>query len=625
MRTEFSWYLAVKVSGGNRRIVTLLITMCVMAAMFSAVIHAQQTPTGERLEGFSLPLAKQKELKVTSPPKATMKDLVDVFARLTRSQKTTLGPLTTAERSKLQNPEGPVQRREQIGVTRQLERPLRVSGLTKAVTQAGSTATLAGGRVDVTPDGRLVWTTEISSSGATGIRVHIQDINLPQDARIYVTDGRSQVKGPVLSTPSFWTNTVFGSSIFVQVQVPQSAAELSSNAFSINEISHSEMSNEQAIGPRRGNRRESAEGLTSPQALCELQVFCSPPTPPPNPSAQDTLLETASLGVAHIRFIDGGGEFICSGGLLSDSRGNGIPFFLTAHHCFSSQSSASSLETFWRYRRVCGQAAPPLSTLPTTLGSTLLATNSQTDFTLVQLSQAPPAGSHFFRWTSEEIANATTTVYRIHHPRGFSQHMQISTVRPVNECPAGLPNPQFLYSNPETGETRGGSSGSLVFRANATTPEVVGQLFGACFNNPQTCGFWNVDGAFARTFPEVRQFLGDAPGPVPGPSPGPGQPPVISILRPQDNASIPANSQLEIVANVEDDNGIATVDLYWGRTNRFLPCPGPNGTDWRCSKEGNEYKWILDIGSAGSRLFYIRATDIHGTSTIASCRIVQVR
>jgi adenylylsulfate kinase-like enzyme len=51
-------------------------------------------------------------------------------------------------------------------------------------------ATRAGGRADSLPDGRLVWTTGISSPGATGIRVEFTKATLPPGAKVFVTDGR---------------------------------------------------------------------------------------------------------------------------------------------------------------------------------------------------------------------------------------------------------------------------------------------------------------------------------------------------------------------------------------------------------------------------------------------------
>lgn len=610
------------------KLITSLATLLITAILLTPFALAQREPSRkpstqrettrrqDRVEEFSLPVDQQKKLTVTAPPKPTMGELANVFSLLSTSQRRNLGPLTEAERRELQRQDGPAQLREKVGVVRTLTPELRLTGSSLSSLRNRRAETAGGGRAEVTGDGQLVWTSEISSTGATALRVELRNVDLPQGAKIYVTDGRRQIHGPYSpSREPFWTNTVFGSNVYVQVQIPGAEAARQSTTVTITAIAHLELPSEQSSSLQGG------AGLLAPVessllVSCGLQSFCRPTTPSPAPNPEEVLFETASLGVAHINYVEGGGSYICSGGLLADRQGSNTPFFLTANHCFDSQASATSLETFWRYRRVCGQPVPDLSTLPRTLGSTLLATSPRTDFTLVQLSQRPPEGSHFFRWTIENLSNSTTTVYRVHHPSGFSQHLQVSTIQPVNECPGSLPNGQFLYSSPQRGATRRGSSGSLVFRANGTTPEVVGQLYGACFSNPPECGYWNVDGAFAQTFPSVRRFLDNAT---------PGQGPTVEFVRPQDNAEAPANSSIEIVARISDPDRVASAELYWQRTNRFLPCPGTNNSDWRCEVSGEEYRWVIDVGAAGPRQYHVRATDSLGDQAITPTRIINIR
>jgi hypothetical protein len=611
----------------NPLLIALLAASLVGGALWTQAALAQREPSRreparqeparrDRVEEFSLPVEKQRELRVADAPKPAMRDLVDVFSRLSASQRRDLGPLTEAERRELRRQDGAFPLREKVGVVRALTPELRLAGLNRSALRNRSAETAGGGRVELSGD-QLVWTTEISSTGATSLRVQLSNADLPAGAKVYVTDGKRQVYGPYRPGPEpLWTNTVFGSAVYVQVQVPAAEAEREATALSITGVVHEERPVEDSSARRGGG------GLLAPQSeslaavSCDLEAFCRPTTTTPNPSPEEALFETASLGVAHISFVEGGGSFICSGGLLADRQGTNTPFFLTAHHCFETQASATSLETFWRYRRVCGQSAPDLSTLPRTLGSTLLATSSQTDFTLVQLSQRPPEGSHFFRWTIDDLSSSTTTIYRLHHPKGYSQHLQVSTIQPVNTCSGELPNGRFLYSSPQRGGTLGGSSGSLVFRANGTTPEVVGQLYGACFEDPPACGYWNVDGAFAQTYPSVRRFLDNA---------APGQGPTVEFLRPQDNAEAPANSPVEIVARIRDTDGIASAQLYWEKTNRFLPCPGTNNLDWRCEVSGEEYRWVIDVGSAGPRRYHAQATDRLGDQTITPTRTVNIR
>jgi hypothetical protein len=102
------------------------------------------------------------------------------------------------------------------------------------------------------------------------------------------------------------------------------------------------------------------------------------------------------------------------------------------------------------------------------------------------------------------------------------------------------------------------------------------------------------------------------------------QGPVVTFLRPENNANLPTNSTIEIVATITDENGVSTAELYWQKTDRFLPCPGTNNDDWRCTLEGGQYKWQLDVGAAGPRAYLIRAVDSQGNRTVTPTRNVNI-
>jgi len=53
------------------------------------------------------------------------------------------------------------------------------------------------------------------------------------------------------------------------------------------------------------------------------------------------------------------------------------------------------------------------------MGATIKAKNVNGDFTLLELDQAPPAGSVFMGWNSEEIATTSgVRLHRVSHPKG---------------------------------------------------------------------------------------------------------------------------------------------------------------------------------------------------------------
>lgn len=96
---------------------------------------------------------------------------------------------------------------------------------------------------------------------------------------------------------------------------------------------------------------------------------------------------------------------------------------------------------------------------------------------------------------------------------------------------------------------------------------------------------------------------------------GPGTPPpeghaAINFIKPsQPVAYLQGNKEIEISAEVTDQNGVSKVELIWDFTGKALDCAaGGNGVDWSCTQSGNTYTWKLDVGT-GDRTYRVRVTD----------------
>ena len=114
----------------------------------------------------------------------------------------------------------------------------------------------------------------------------MRDVNLPAEIRIFVTDGKRQVYGPYIpGGEPFWTNTVFGSEAFIQVQIPSAYANRPENAFAINQVAHLEMNNEQLPRTNRRGARSARAGARA-EIICDLVALCRPTTPTPTPSPE---------------------------------------------------------------------------------------------------------------------------------------------------------------------------------------------------------------------------------------------------------------------------------------------------------------------------------------------------
>lgn len=356
---------------------------------------------------------------------------------------------------------------------------------------------LAFGAARNSADG-LVWTGAATSENAYGLRVHFTGVDLPRGSALYVYNADGAAFGPYTGrgpngTGEFWSHTVPGETAFVQLRQPAGAPPAS---FEIGGIGHVDRA---LIGAS-----PQVSNLCSFNADCVVSASCS----------TSSAVADAEDGVARILFASGRFLFLCSGGLLADTdTSTTIPYFLTANHCISSSSEASSMEATYLYRASsCGNTsacADPPSTLPTTLGATILSTSSTSDYTLMQLAEPAPAGTVLLGWNATAVANSNgVDLFRVSHPQGapqaYSEH-EVDTARPT--C-STWPRGNWIYSSDTLGATEGGSSGSPVVNGAG---QVVGQLSGACgFNVNDVCDTASnatVDGAFAAYFANVDQFL----------------------------------------------------------------------------------------------------------------------
>ncbi len=87
---------------------------------------------------------------------------------------------------------------------------------------------------------------------------------------------------------------------------------------------------------------------------------------------------------------------------LSDSDSSSfIPYFLSANHCISTQTVASTLNTYWFYRAAsCNSASLSGSMKTLTSGATLLYASLATDTSFMRLNSALPTGANLAGWTA---------------------------------------------------------------------------------------------------------------------------------------------------------------------------------------------------------------------------------
>jgi lysyl endopeptidase len=206
---------------------------------------------------------------------------------------------------------------------------------------------------------------------------------------------------------------------------------------------------------------------------CQVDVQCS-------------TRSAASDSVAMLLFQKSGAGYQCSGTLLNNTAFNALPYLLTANHCISSQTEASTLSTWWLYRSAsCNATSGTYQQVSG--GSVLKYTAYNTDSTLLLMNNAPPAGTLFSGWDASPQA-LNTALTGIHHPQADSQRKSVGSVTGYYTRNATNPN-SFPYSTlakstilnvtMSQGIVEDGSSGSGIFKnATSSNPQLVGQLYG---------------------------------------------------------------------------------------------------------------------------------------------------
>lgn len=346
--------------------------------------------------------------------------------------------------------------------------------------------------------GGWVWSGVLESAGAVALRLRFAEVDLPRGAALALYSDRGQAfeyrdRGPG-GSGDFWSHTIIGSRVTVQLSVPDAAAV---PRVVLAEIGH--LTDRFGLGVL--GRAPEVAPLCSFNADCVVNAACE---------SLPRELEYTQAAVAQILFASGGLFYICSGGLLADTAGSEIPYFLTAHHCLKREQEADTVEVFFHFATPCnGRCYEPVGQMASTLGAAVRATNRSGDFTLLELDEAAPAGSAFLGWTTTPVAFANgTPLYRIGHPGGAPQAYSEHRVDTAKVTCGSWPRGDWIYSADLVGAAEGGSSGSPLLNGSG---EVVGQLSGVCgFAVDDPCDAASnatVDGAFANYFDELEPFL----------------------------------------------------------------------------------------------------------------------
>jgi PKD repeat protein len=301
-----------------------------------------------------------------------------------------------------------------------------------------------------------IWRYRIESSNTFSLGIFFSKFRIPEGAKIFIyNDDRTQVAGAFTSKNNNIDNQLAiaefkGKNATIEYFEPfgsESQAEL--------EIGYVSQSYKNIFGTM-----QTIIGINCPEGA-------------------DWQLQKHS--VCMITYNENRYAYYCTGTLVNNTRNDGTPYFLTAHHCLSSSTAATSLVVYFNYESsICNGATSDV--IQTLAGSALLSTSTYTDFTLLKLNDIPPYEyePYYAGWDATGSASQNST--SIHHPGGRLKSIAIDNNPPTtgrqtinwDDGSVTVPNTHWqVYF--DVGQVENGSSGGPLFNDKK---RVIGQLHG---------------------------------------------------------------------------------------------------------------------------------------------------
>lgn len=341
---------------------------------------------------------------------------------------------------------------------------------------------LAGGYWDQPDAATARWRTRVQSAGALGLALEFSRYSLPEGAALwlYDEDGRL-VQGPYTQanhTPEgkLWTAIVPGAAAVVELRVP--TEKRSDVQLELGQLSHAFL-----------DLAKVESWSQAKSGSCNVDTIC----------ADGNNWRDEIRSVAHITI---GNEFVCTGQLLNSVPQDTARLFITANHCEIGQGTttpASSVVFYWNYQTSSCSGTPDGILTQNQSGSTLLAGDVGSDFTLVQLNQTPPTSFnvHLAGWDARNTAPQSGV--SIHHPSGDEKRIStytapaVATPVCIDESITGActRSVQAWRVNWARGTTEGGSSGGGLWNQSH-------RLVGVLSGGNASCSNLSGDDYYAR-------------------------------------------------------------------------------------------------------------------------------
>lgn len=312
-------------------------------------------------------------------------------------------------------------------------------------------------------DGRRVGQAKVLSPTAASLSLSLSRARLPPGAAIWLeaTDGTERHTRPIRPADAdggvLYTPVVRADELLLTVVLPPGAPE---------PVLH-------LTGVHVGVRPFGTVP-PPPQGSCNVDVVC-----PDSAGWEAEIDAVAVYGFS--------GDFWCTGFMLNNTAEDQTPYFATADHCGLGSRNAESVTVYWNYESsACGDLSGG-STADWQTGATFRMDHRDSDWTLIELDDAPDPAFEVAWAGWDNSGSATASAVTIHHPgtdeKAISFEDDATTVTDAYDDRSDSDGTHLRVDDWDLGTTEGGSSGSPLFDPDH---RVVGALTGgdaACGNN----------------------------------------------------------------------------------------------------------------------------------------------
>ena len=468
-----------------------------------------------------------------------------------------------------------------------VNRPLKLD-----LTTDGSWSTLE--------DGSRLWRVAIKSPDAINMSVNFNDFHLPNGARLQIYNGDRTDKSRVYSNENNRSSKVLGSWFLtgdiITIEYYEPYSTVGNVSLQIGSIIH---------GYRLGLVNDFVDGTRglNDSGDCNYDVNCSVGS---DFEAKKNIIKKS------VALLNLGNGYLCSASLVNNTASDKVPFLLTANHCLeNSDPQLWSVRFNWMSPNpICGsnENSADIQSNFTMSGAQFRASNSKSDFALVELYNPIPSSWDvaFAGWDRSD--NLPQYQVGIHHPNGDIMKICRDDTGAIKE----VANQTEVWlikgvsagngNGWEIGTTESGSSGSPLFNQDG---RIIGQLYaGESFcNGLENNGDYDVYGRFGISWAygnTLETRLEDWLDPI-----GTGQTTIDALQNALSIEDIETAGRLDIFPNPASEYIMVMNTQYPNLSFQFFDVLGRDVLAGSVSNSENR----IDITSVQEGMYFLQLTD----------------